>query len=313
MPYISSPYLPFNIQKQHKVEQVQQHENTAVYNAKLIPCDGKTNEPINPQSIYTLTDNESNEIQYMGNDKFYLNSNASNNEEGRFQIRITVSKASVGLAAKRYYDALYTKRHELDTDELEDVDSWVENDEELRELRQQLIDATNGNNVDTGEEKPMGYYIEMLLLEPHIKSSDVVIAPPVELDKSNPKRSNSNSSGSSSNGSLSREEENNLSLSSSTSIFTRDIYTSSTTLTNPTIGIYEKLNVKVFTNIGLDIRKSLVRIEFPMFSEGCQDKTFREVYQLNARVSCVCGLCLYCCLVDFVSVAYRRLCICIFS
>jgi len=228
----------------------------------------------------------------MGNDKFYLNSNASNNEEGRFQIRITVSKASVGLAAKRYYEALYTTRHELDIEELlDDVDSWVENDEELRELRQQLIDATNNNNVDTennGEEKqPMGYYIEVLLLEPHIKSSDAVIAPPVELDKSNPKRSNSNSSGSSSNGSLSREEENNLSLSSSTSIFTRDIYTTSTTLTNPTIGIYEKLNIKVYTNIGLDIRKSLVRIEFPSFSEGCQDKTFREVYQLNARVSCV--------------------------
>ena len=224
----------------------------------------------------------------MGNDKFYLSSNASNNEEGKFQIRITVSKASVGLAAKRYYDALYTKRHELDIDELEDVDSWVENDEELRELRQQLIDATNNNvGTDNGEEKPMGYYIEMLLLEPHIKSSDVVIAPPVELDKSNPKRS-SNSSGSSSN--LSRDEEHNLALSSS-SIFTRDIYTSSTTLTNPTIGIYEKLNIKVFTNIGLDVRKSLVRIEFPSFSEGCQDKTFREVYQLNARVSYVCGLC----------------------
>jgi len=230
----------------------------------------------------------------MGNDKFYLSNNASNNKEEKFQIRITVSKASIGLAAKRYYDALYTKRHELDIDELlDDVDSWVENDEELRELRQQLIDATNDNNVGTEEKLPMGYYIEMLLLEPHIKSSDVVIAPPVELDKSNPKRSNS-SSGSSSSASLSREEENNLSLSSSTSIFTRDIYTSSSTLTNPTIGIYEKLNIKVFTNIGLDVRKSLVRIEFPSFSEGCQDKTFREVYQLNARVSFVCGL--YCCI-----------------
>ena len=243
----------------------------------------------------------------MGNDKFYLNS--SNNKEGRFQIRITVSKASVGLSAKRYYEALYTKRHELDIGELEDVDTWVENDEELSELRQQLIDATS-NNVDTEngeEEKPIGYYIEMLLLEPHIKSSEVVIAPPVELDKSNPKRSNS-SSGSLSGANLSREQENNLSL-TSTSIFTRDIYTSSSTLTNPTIGIYEKLNIKVYTNIGLDVRKSLVRIEFPSFSEGCQGKTFREVYQLNARVSCVCGLCLYCCLVDFVSVAYPLLAI----
>jgi hypothetical protein len=227
----------------------------------------------------------------MGNDKFYLSNNASNNEEGRFQIRVTVSKASVGLSAKRYHEALYTKRHELDIEELDDVDSWVENDEELRELRQQLIDATS-NNVGTEEEKPMGYYIEMLLLEPHIKSSDVVIAPPVELDKSNPKRS-SNSSGSSSGASLSREEEHNL----SSNIFTRDIYTC-TTLTNPTIGIYEKLNIKVFTNIGLDVRKSLVRIEFPMFSEGCQDKTFREVYQLNARVSslyvCMRYLVVYC-------------------
>lgn len=37
--------------------------------------------------------------------------------------------------------------------------------------------------------------------------------------------------------------------------------------------------------IGLQVRKAVVRCEFPEFPEGCKDQTFREVYQLNARVS----------------------------
>lgn len=35
------------------------------------------------------------------------------------------------------------------------------------------------------------------------------------------------------------------------------------------------------------MKKALVRVEFPLFSEGCKNKTFREVYQLNARVSVI--------------------------
>ena len=37
--------------------------------------------------------------------------------------------------------------------------------------------------------------------------------------------------------------------------------------------------------MALDVKKALVRVEFPVFPEGCKDKTFWEVYQLNARVS----------------------------
>lgn len=34
----------------------------------------------------------------------------------------------------------------------------------------------------------------------------------------------------------------------------------------------------------LVVRKAVVKCEFPEFPEGCKDRTFREVYQLNARV-----------------------------
>ena len=33
--------------------------------------------------------------------------------------------------------------------------------------------------------------------------------------------------------------------------------------------------------MALDVKKALVRVEFPVFPEGCKDKTFREVYQLS--------------------------------
>jgi len=49
-------------------------------------------------------------------------------------------------------------------------------------------------------------------------------------------------------------------------------------------GPWEKANLKSFDEISLDLRKSLVRVEFPLFPEGCQGKTFRQVYQLNARL-----------------------------
>ena len=34
----------------------------------------------------------------------------------------------------------------------------------------------------------------------------------------------------------------------------------------------------------LIVRKAVVKCEFPNFPEGCKDRAFREVYQLNARV-----------------------------
>lgn len=43
---------------------------------------------------------------------------------------------------------------------------------------------------------------------------------------------------------------------------------------------------EVFDSVALSVRKAVVRLEFPEFPEGCKGRAFREVYQLNARVSC---------------------------
>lgn len=40
-----------------------------------------------------------------------------------------------------------------------------------------------------------------------------------------------------------------------------------------------------FDFLVLQVRKAVVKLEFPEFPEGCQGRPFREVYQLNARVS----------------------------
>lgn len=42
---------------------------------------------------------------------------------------------------------------------------------------------------------------------------------------------------------------------------------------------------EVFDSIAIKVHKPLVRLEFPDFPEGCKGKAFRDVYQLNARVS----------------------------
>lgn len=42
---------------------------------------------------------------------------------------------------------------------------------------------------------------------------------------------------------------------------------------------------KVFDEVALDVKKAVVRCEMPEFPEGCKGRQFREIYQLNARVS----------------------------
>jgi hypothetical protein len=42
---------------------------------------------------------------------------------------------------------------------------------------------------------------------------------------------------------------------------------------------------QAFDFVGLQVRKAIVKLEFPEFPEGCKGKPFRDVYQLNARVS----------------------------
>jgi hypothetical protein len=43
----------------------------------------------------------------------------------------------------------------------------------------------------------------------------------------------------------------------------------------------------LFDFMVLQVRKTVVKIEFPEFPEGCKGRPFREVYQLNARVSVI--------------------------
>merc|ERR1719343_675131 len=47
-------------------------------------------------------------------------------------------------------------------------------------------------------------------------------------------------------------------------------------------GFREAKGVLEFT--ALTVRKGVVRCEFPVFPEGLKGKTFREIYQLNARL-----------------------------
>jgi hypothetical protein len=46
----------------------------------------------------------------------------------------------------------------------------------------------------------------------------------------------------------------------------------------------------VLEHTSLVVRKGVVRCEFPVFPEGLKGKTFREIYQLNARVSRTCHI-----------------------
>lgn len=45
-----------------------------------------------------------------------------------------------------------------------------------------------------------------------------------------------------------------------------------------------------FDFCALQVRKAVVKCEFPDFPEGCKGKPFRDVYQLNARVSATVSL-----------------------
>ena len=48
-----------------------------------------------------------------------------------------------------------------------------------------------------------------------------------------------------------------------------------------------------FDYVALQVRKAAVRCEFPEFPEGCKGKPFRDIYQLNARVSAVRSFCIF--------------------
>jgi hypothetical protein len=47
---------------------------------------------------------------------------------------------------------------------------------------------------------------------------------------------------------------------------------------------------EAFEFAALQIRKAIVKLEFPDFPEGCKGRPFRDVYQLNAKVSFCLGI-----------------------
>eukprot|EP00581_Thalassiosira_minuscula_P010305 CAMPEP_0183710006 /NCGR_PEP_ID=MMETSP0737-20130205/5899_1 /TAXON_ID=385413 /ORGANISM="Thalassiosira miniscula, Strain CCMP1093" /LENGTH=794 /DNA_ID=CAMNT_0025938227 /DNA_START=292 /DNA_END=2676 /DNA_ORIENTATION=+ len=279
----------------------------SVFNAKLIPHDAESNAPLLPSAAF-LVDPSTGQAKYSGNDEFYTIHGEDNEGEHKpFQLRINISRAREGLAAIEFYESIFAKRKELaagddngdDVMEDWDVDQWVAQDDHLQELQQRLIDAREQNPEKEGKKTPLGYLVEFLLVEPHVPLDEPVIAPPTNLDKTHP-----NAKANPSNPSISRAGSRNLSMKSidedgeaevernagraievkyavKRSVFHKNIYASRQFVAP---GPWEKANIKAYGDIGLDVRKSLVRVEFPKFPEGCRDRTFREVYQLNARL-----------------------------
>lgn len=287
--------------------------SVAVYGADLVPCDPETKAPADPMSVVAIAKDEASGRdvpKYAGCDELYLagwgvdgdggsDGGGCGGEVGRFQLRITVSRASAGLAAKAYHEALFARRKELGDEGDDgadedggsaaaaaalDVDRWADEDEELGRLRQGVVDAASGAAGGSG---PLGYYVEVMLVEPGAGSDEVVVPPPPDLDRGSPgsalRPSASRSLSSASFASSSHHDGGEGGSGGGGGVFRRNLYTSAQFGSAP--GPWEKLNVKAFGEVALDVRKALVRVEFPSFPEGCRDKTFREIYQLNARVS----------------------------
>jgi hypothetical protein len=272
----------------------------AVFNAHLIPCHTETGKPLYGHSVAAEggrrssnnndggaeddeDDDEEDDVEYLGNDELYLRNDAS---PPPFQLRVTVSRATEGLAAKEYYEALFARAKQMAEEKGSSgsgggiggisMSELVEVDDELRSLKEKVEYYANRDSSETKEgEKPLGYYVEVLLLEPHVKETDVVIAPPLCLDKSSPATRYPDN----------HSDDENKEDDETKCIF-QDIFASTQFTTAP--GPWEQANIRAYENMVLDVRKALVRVEFPVFPEGCKDKTFREVYQLNARVGS-CG------------------------
>eukprot|EP00804_Cyclotella_cryptica_P026187 CCRYP_009771-RA/>CCRYP_009771-RA protein AED:0.10 eAED:0.10 QI:893/1/1/1/1/1/5/672/723 len=269
----------------------------SIYRAELVPCNNETGVPLDALQIATggsSDNNNSNDSgtqdhsadNFSGNDASYLSSSHSNTSitPGRFQIQIKITSAAEGVYTKKYHEALYARGRKATeegtatscADEIGGVsiEELAKNDEELGRLKEKVDHCTNHGLADTNhvrfeaDEEPHGYYVEIMLLEPHVKDNDVVIGPPSDLDKTTPTF-------------RPRSDASNENISENGCIFQR-VYSSRQFTTAP--GRWEYENIRAFLNVALDMQKALVRIEFPEFEEGCKDKTFREVFQLNARL-----------------------------
>eukprot|EP00986_Skeletonema_menzelii_P009329 scaffold4219_cov142-Skeletonema_menzelii.AAC.12 len=276
---------------------------------------------LTPQRLTEL--NNPTKKNQRGNDDYYstlfehghnntTKTDAGNHDPdgGRFKLRVVISKANEGVTATKYYNGLFDfVSQSLDDNSSSNgnggiTEEMVQQNDQLQRLKQQVLDArianqdeVNSDNDDAsenhhsssnsnmgGNDQPiLGYEVTIMLCEPHIQNEDIVIPPPSYLDKCHanfkavPCLNEEDDDGASFN------ECRRNSHNSQGGVFSNGNVCQSLQFVAP--GPWEKANLNAFELIALDIKKALVRVEFPIFPEGCREKTFREVYQLNARVS----------------------------
>lgn len=267
--------------------------------------------------------NESNNTkQQRGNDEYYStlfdNSSNENNDPdgGRFKVRVVISKANEGVTATKFYHGLFDFASNQTANNNNNNNSgggiteeMIQQNDTLQKLKQHVLDARianeddKNNNASTmgGTDPPiLGYEVTIMLCEPHIQNEDIVIPPPSYLDKCdnsfNPVPCPKDEEDHAMYNERRLNNNNNQG-----GIFATGNISQSLQFVSP--GPWEKANLDAFELIALDVKKALVRVEFPIFPEGCREKTFREVYQLNARVRVVfavyvdrCYLCVWKCL-----------------
>lgn len=336
-----NPRKLYNITQQEKVQNVQQiktNNNSAIVTATLHPHSPKSEDDDNnnveeeyveqtPQQLIEHHYSKNRRGELLGNDEFYASlyhdddeggggddgnsasssggdDSDSGSSNGRFQLRIAVSKANDGVSTKKFHDGLFNLLKDSSSDNSEKGSSgggvdegiilqeMINSDEQLMVLQQQALDARLANNETEG--KLIGYYVTIMLCEPHVPNEEVVIPPPSFLDKldgtfkavpysqsSQAARDDNDAAtaGNGYHGGGNQHEGGVFSPSNKDNICTSQQFVAP--------GPWEKANLKAFELIALDVKKALVRVEFPLFSEGCKNKTFREVYQLNARVSVI--------------------------
>lgn len=275
----------------------------------------------------TTTTTFNNNNNDDGNDN-----NNGNDDNGVFQIQIVITTAKEGVYTLKLQRALYAKGKQFAgvstatqsagttqtaaaTKECigeSTIESIIHDNEVLKSYYDAVssvvadandtnecdgVTTTNGGTVQRNNEDdntlPQGIHVDILLVEPYIvniprENNDdgvIIIPPPLELNKMDSKyRPYSHTT-------TTTSTNNDNSNDVQSSLYTK-VYTSTqfTTQSNE----WERVNIQAFTLVALDVRKAMVRIEFPEFEEGLKDKTFREVYQLNARV---CSLSFFMCFV----------------
>ena len=275
-----------------------------MFTGTLYPNDPTKIDGERPAHHVSLTPqrlNESNNTkQQQGNDEYYstLFDNSTENNDpdgGRFKVRVVISKANEGVTATKFYHGLFdfaSKQMANNNNNSGEgiTEEMIQQNDTLQKLKQHVLDArianeenNNGGN-NGGKDAPiLGYEVTIMLCEPHIENEDIVIPPPSYLDKCDVNFKPVPCPNEEEDVAMYNEQRRLNNKNNQGGIFTTDNISQSLQFVSP--GPWEKANLDAFELIALDVKKALVRVEFPIFPEGCREKTFREVYQLNARVS----------------------------